>query len=605
MKQTLRVASVLCALAMFPTACAGPEPVADQPEMGDGVSTSLSKRDDDSEDDKDWRMAAHDVLGSGHNAAERRLSPRSVRDLGVLWSVDQRRAEPADLPIGRATSLDQSVPIGPVHTSPVTLKGNVYFGDFDGFFYAADRRGRLLWQFGAREPNPYMRGLLSAGRDDLAVKDADGNVVQPITQQIQHAWTNHTPFYGAAVLPKSKPYVIFGDADGNVYARNRDTGDEVWTRVKIDDNPFGGIAGNSLMLIDDDTLIVGVASLENYALMVKQAGFPYDCCTHRGAVHAIDVNTGATKWRWDAVPQIDDLPAPFAPFAKGPSGADIWGQPTYDAKTNTLYIGTGQSFSPGLTGMAAPLSDSIVALDAATGLEKWHRQLTPNDIWVTGIPNPTPLGQYSDQDFADSPKIYKLGRRTVIGVGQKSGTFHVLDATTGEIIHQREVVRQFNSLGGLQIGGGFSPDGVIQHGLDRVTEAPQDPSSASFVGTVVALSADGTRELWRNQYPASPLVAPIAIANHVVYYTSPVGVGFTLANPTWTFYGIDARSGHTLKALTIPGRSIAGPAIARGRIYMGFGNGALVELGKQRHGGLVCLGLAREDDEDGDCDEHR
>ncbi len=533
--------------------------------------------------ERDWRHGLHDVLASGYNAGERKISVDTVGSLALKWTFSDRSADPEDVALGRVANLNQRVKVGPVHTTPVVEHHNAYFGDFHGYFYAVDRHGREKWHFGAIAPNPVLRSLFSRGRDD-------------VPEEHRLAVTNHSPFYSSGVLLKHKPYVIFADADSNVYALDRESGEEIWTHPKLDPNLFGGVSGNAILLIDDEeTVIVGLSSNEIFALFAQSAEFPYQCCNHRGGVVALDTATGAEKWRWNSTPEAGPLADAFRPFQQGPSGADVWGQPTYDADTNTLYVGTGQGFSPGPNGLPAANTDSIVALDASTGEEKWAHQFTPDDVWVIGVPNPSATGQYADKDFADSPHLYFLGDRKVVGAGQKDGRFHVVDAATGESIASTTVVRQFSSLGGLQIGGAVMPEGVIQHGMDRLSDEIIDPTVNPFAfnGVITARSHDGTQQLWRRELPSSPTVGPVAGANGLVFVQNPVAEDSATQPAAWSLLALDARSGATLKTLKFPGRAVAGPSISRGRVYVGFGNGALLELGRIQQGGVMSFALTK------------
>ena len=82
----------------------------------------------------------------------------------------------------------------------------------------------------------------------------------------------------------------------------------------------------------------------------------------RDLVTALDVRTGAERWRYETVAAADvqPLPSALAPFARGPSGADVWATPTYDVETSTVYIGTGQNYSPNAEGTSTPTSDAII-----------------------------------------------------------------------------------------------------------------------------------------------------------------------------------------------------------------------------------------------------
>lgn len=166
-----------------------------------------------------------------------------------------------------------------------------------------------------------------------------------------------------------------------------------------------------------------------------------------GFVAALDIATGELEWRYDTIDPtaVQPLSEEHAPFAFGPSGADIWAQPTYDPLTRTVYIGTGRNYSPEEDGTSTDTSDALIALDARTGEEKWVQQISENDIWVVGIPSPNEEEKWVDQDFGDAPKIYRLADgRKVVGAAQKSGAYTVVDAHTGEVIETTEIVQQAN-----------------------------------------------------------------------------------------------------------------------------------------------------------------
>ena len=61
----------------------------------------------------------------------------------------------------------------------------------------------------------------------------------------------------------------------------------------------------------------------------------------------------------------------------GPSGAAVWTTPAIDARRGRIYIGTAQNMSP----PATYNSDSVIALDMATGKEAWVFQALAGDIW--------------------------------------------------------------------------------------------------------------------------------------------------------------------------------------------------------------------------------
>jgi polyvinyl alcohol dehydrogenase (cytochrome) len=240
----------------------------------------------------------------------------------------------------------------------------------------------------------------------------------------------------------------------------------------------------------------------------------------------------------------------------------------------------------------------MIAIDFATGTEKWVHQFTIDDIWAVGTLNPNPVtGKPVDMDLGDAPKLYHLkSGRKVIGAGQKDGRYHVLDAATGELVTTNQIVPPRNDLGGFQTGGAFAYDTVFQHGL-RATDGFTDCNTGTcpfegFEGTVVALSPDGNDVNWSISIPVSPMVGGLAVANHLVYVQSPVDEAVPQHDmPVWGLYALDADTGLVRKRITFPGRAIGSPVVADGHVYVTDGNVALAAYGSAPEGALIRLGV--------------
>jgi len=62
--------------------------------------------------------------------------------------------------------------------------------------------------------------------------------------------------------------------------------------------------------------------------------------------------------------------------------------------------------------------------------------------------------------------------------------------------------------------------------------------------------------------------------------------------PQSSLLAVEALTGKVLDSLPIAGRSVAGPVVSRGRVYVGFGNRAVPEIGPVYQGGLKAYGLS-------------
>jgi polyvinyl alcohol dehydrogenase (cytochrome) len=304
--------------------------------------------------------------------------------------------------------------------------------------------------------------------------------------------------------------------------------------------------------------MVGVASNEESA-----AGDPnYPCCSSRGSLVAFDPRTGSIAWQTFMITNAQQQ--------AGASGASIWSTPSYDNARRLIYATTGNNFSQPTT----TTSDAIVAFDADTGAIAWVNQRYPNDEWNFRFPFSS---EHPDADFGDSPQVYNLpdGRR-VVGAGQKSGFYHVVDATTGELISQNQV-----EVGGT-LGGLFS-DSAVANGIVYANGVnwPAPGAAPPVAGDLIAMSGDG-HELWRFTTPFTPDLGGVAVANSVVYFTS-----------SWSgnLYALDGKTGTALAHVAI-GVSDSGPSISRGQVYVGTGDAVSVAFGAgPSTGSITALGL--------------
>jgi polyvinyl alcohol dehydrogenase (cytochrome) len=543
---SIRTRTIVLVWSLGAWGCGGP---VDEASQGVGATKEALHEHEDDAGNKDWRTASYDETGSGNNTKENRLSRRNVGSLEVKWTFDT------------ASAGEQ---VAPIHATPVVARGKTYVGSFGGTFYAIGEDGDLRWKF---QTGP------------------TGSLLVPF-------FGPQSPIVGSAVLPDREATVVFGDSDGRIYKLDQETGELLW-EVDLDAHDLGGVWGNSLS-IARNTVYVGLGSFEPSAPF-----FPgRTCCSHRGAVVALDLATGATRWRFESIPESAQGPLPQALVDQlggfetfGPSGGDVWSQPTLDDETNTLYVGTGQLFSRAADGSGPPTHDAVIALDARTGTPKWVRHLSNNlDVFRFDIPfHDVATGNFYDKDVADQPKVYRLNGRKVVGAGQKNGEYHVLDARTGQVIATTRHADMITGEGGLQSGGAIDGQTPFEHG----TTTPTDPA-APFDGVVMALSGSGATEKWKIRIPGSSLYGGLATANGVLYFQSPFEE--PLASPgnpsTWALYAVDAGTGAVLKRLAFPGRAVNGPAVSRGRVYAGFG-GAFVfgPATPSPEGGVVCLGL--------------
>jgi polyvinyl alcohol dehydrogenase (cytochrome) len=400
--------------------------------------------------------------------------------------------------------------IGVVNGTPVVQGNRVYAGDGTGMFYALDRSGRLRWQ-------TQLPAIITASA--LVIGDV----------------------------------IVIGDLLGNLYGLAQRDGRVRWA-MRPDPHPVASLYGSATEV--DGDVVIGVSSNEE----TVAADPLYPCCSTRGSVLRIDPRTGRVKWQTFMVSDAER--------ATGASGATVWSTPTFDETSGTIYVTTGNNFSEPSTGT----SDAVIALDAVTGAFRWVNQRYPDDTWTIRFPAEPP---HPDYDFGDSPQIYQLadGRR-VVGAGQKSGFYHVLDARTGETIHQVQV-EPGGPLGGLFADSAVSHGVVYANGINW----PGGFGTPPVAGDLIAIAGDGSRELWRFTTPHAPDLSGVATAAGVVYFQSDF---------TGLLFALDAESGALLAKVAIGG-SVSGPSIADGQVYVGIGD--TFTVGPTGPGAITALGL--------------
>lgn len=350
----------------------------------------------------DWATWQKDLSGSRHNAAERRITPRTVGGLELKWAFAYPHTE------------------APVRSQPAIVDGVAYFGGPDGRFYARDARtGAERWTFDLSGVEPGPRPAV--------------------------------PWDGPAV---ANGRVYFGDIRGYVYALDQRDGHLVWAK-QVDAHPAATVTSSPIVF--EGRVYVGTSSGEN------TAGRDYPCCTFRGHIDALDADTGALAWRHHTVPEPKAVGTwPSGATRYEPSGAGVWSSPVIDPRTRTLYVGTGQNY----TGSAGDF-DTLLALDPRSGAVKWRNQVTKADTWRSLCNDPDPEGYCPglkdgsalDYDIGATPNIFTVGGRTLVGVGQKLGVYHVFDARTGEVVWRRQLGVPLPSGGVSGIQWGSSYDG--------------------------------------------------------------------------------------------------------------------------------------------------
>ncbi|WP_129778363.1 outer membrane protein assembly factor BamB family protein [Peristeroidobacter soli] len=331
----------------------------------------------------DWKYLGGSPQSNQYSALAQ-IDSKNVASLGLLWY--------SDLPIGEGL-------VG----NPLVADNAVYQGGPYGSAVATDIvTGKTLWSF---VPN--------LGLERYSLRAA------------HQASTNR-----GLGIDDDNVYISGGCS---LFGINRKTGEQRW-RAEICD-PSGNYGSNSAPRVGAGKVFVGINNM--------QSG------TGRGHAIAFDAKTGKELWRFYTVP--GDPARPFenkqmelaartwgdrywSDLPGGGSGS-VWEGMIYDPKTDLLIFGAG---NPGTDGHEKQYVDkemlftnSIIAVQAASGEYVWHRQLTTGDVYHPG-------DAVAHMQLADL-KIQGRDRHVLLQAA-KNGYFYVLDAASGAVISTKNYV---------------------------------------------------------------------------------------------------------------------------------------------------------------------
>lgn len=265
----------------------------------------------------------------------------------------------------------------------------------------------------------------------------------------------------------------------------------------------------------------------------------------------------------------------------------MWNAPTLDVNRNTLYVGTGNNFSPPSTNM----TDSVLAVDMKTGKIKWFRQQTENDIWNASCRRPDreaavcPDADSPDFDFGSSPVLADLpGGRQVLVAGNKSGLIWALDPGNGKIVWQQQIGKG-TSGGGVLWGVAIDSERVyVPNGFFD----PKNPDASGGMAEIAladghriwstANAPCGERKACKPSHPAAVTAIPGVVFSGTMdgrlrAYAAQDG------NVLWEYD--TARDFTTVNGIKANGGSMsnAGPTVVGGMLF--------VNSGYSHHGGII------------------
>ena len=280
--------------------------------------------------------------------------------------------------------------------------------------------------------------------------------------------------------------LLYGDAQGHVYALAAATGELLW---RTDVRSHGrSVRITGAPVLHGERVIVPISDSG-----VGEAANPeFECCAGHGAVTALAAADGTVLWEYHTMPEAEYTGERNSRGValRGPSGAPIWATPTVDGSRGLVYVTTGENTSH----PATDTSDAIIALDLATGQQRWLFQALANDVWNqacgrnrdnTNCPTQA-QSVLKDYDFGGPAVLVRRGQDDILLAGQKSGDLWALNPDTGALIW-RQRIGDGTALGGNHWG--IASDGqrvfmpVNDPGVSRPGFEPQPGMYAFYVAS--------------------------------------------------------------------------------------------------------------------------
>ncbi|HUY78389.1 MAG TPA: PQQ-binding-like beta-propeller repeat protein [Ktedonobacterales bacterium] len=385
-----------------------------------------------------------------------------------------------------------------ISAQPIQSNGVLYWGSWDGNMHATNLAGASIWTHNLGQ-------------------NTDANCTP------QTAGIASTPTIGAI---GATTVVFVGGGNANFYALDAATGAVLW-KTSLGATPAHFLWGSPTVY--NGSVYIGIASFG-------------DCPLVQGGLYQLDATTGAVQHFFATVPN-------------GCVGNGVWGTPTVDSATNTVYFATGNG---GSCSANESMRDSLIAVNATN--------LSLISSWAVPASQET-----SDGDFGNTPTLFTAGSRKMIGLANKNGIYYAFDRaniSAGPVWQERVA---FDSGDCPQCGdGSISPsawDGTTLY----VAGGNTTISGSSCRGSVRALNPANGAVLWAHCLTAGTVMAAVDAIPGVVIVTEGAWVN-----------ALSTATGATLFSFEEPNHStvfMSAASVVNGRLYAASGSGNLFAFG--------------------------
>jgi polyvinyl alcohol dehydrogenase (cytochrome) len=389
-----------------------------------------------------------------------------------------------------------------ITSQPVIVNNTIYWGSWDGYENATDTLGNSIWR----------RYVGQSAPKKCSDPPAAGVTSTPIVTATN---TNLT--------------VYVGGGNDQFYSLNGINGAVNWSTT------LGSLPNN---------FIWSSPALYNGSIYIGNSSFG-DCPLTQGQLLQLNASSGMIQNK-------------FSTVRNGCVGGGVWGSPTIDEATGTVYFATGNSVPHASKSCVSPYTEAVIELNASNLSVVGSYQVRSSDT--------------SDFDFGSTPTLFQANGRNMVGVVNKDGIFYALQR---DALNFGTSWRKTIGSGGAEPQGGsadISPaawDGQYLYVASGNTSIPATVVPSNCPGSLRKLNpADGSFA-WETCLQDGPVLGAVTVANGVAY----VGEGSHLV-------AIDTSLGNILFDSGDTGSPIWGaPSVSNGVVYVGNQGGTLYAFG--------------------------
>lgn len=349
------------------------------------------------------------------------ITPANVKELEEAWHFRTGDLKPEDAKFAYA-----------FQNTPIMVNGTLYVCTPSQIVIALDAaRGTEKWRFDPGADRAAMANIAASTCRGVAYFESPAVVASPAagpgaTAQGEDAPPQTdpaaTPVLAAQTTCRTRVFVPV--VDGRVGAIDAETGQlctDFGRGGYIDlnegtGNTFPGfVAPTSPPIVMRGTMIIGTGQVRD--------GTERDAPS--GVVRGYDAVTGEQRWAWDlGRPGVTTPPPPGEVYTR--STPNVWSLISGDDELGLVYLPTGNPASDFYAEDRTELEDkytaALVAVDAATGQERWFFRTVNRDLW--------------DFDLSPQPNLVDWptpqGPRPAVVQASKNGQVYVLDRATGQ-----------------------------------------------------------------------------------------------------------------------------------------------------------------------------